>query len=258
MGRGHRGWVVCLLTSCHRMIDYKLTSADIYLSRLLPRDQCEDAGVLENGCLIGEGADFEAGEEAGAGDGAQRASDVGGVVTRDVVEAGAARDTIEVEAEGGWRVFQAIAHLVEGCFQVLARSFGVAQDEADGVADLRLEADCDDAVFLAGADDIAHDELAALDRLRVFVNGNRDEDVGYGAAQIGGERAGGFGEYFVSRAAVELYEDVVARGGHAMRRANQAARDSVGQRQIEVASEQHPGDRVRAYRVAAEDEGLAD
>ena len=118
--------------------------------------------------------------------------------------------------------------------------------------------DCDDAVFLAGADDIAHDELAALDRLRVFVHGNRDEDVGERAAQIGGERAGGFGEDFVSRAAVELDQDVVARGGHAMRRADQAACDSVGQRQIEVAGEQHPGDRVRADRVAAEDEGLAD
>ena len=66
---------------------------------------------MEHRGLIGEGADFEAGEEAGDRDGAERASDVGGVMTWDVVEAGAARDTIEVEAEGGRRVLQAIAHL---------------------------------------------------------------------------------------------------------------------------------------------------
>src|SRR5271156_5399039 len=121
------------------MIDYKLTSADIYLSRLLSRDQRENSRILEQRRLLGQRTNLEAGEEAGDGDGAQRPSDVGGVVTRDVVEAGAARDTIEVEAEGG-RCVQTIAHLVEGCFQVLARSFGVAQDEAHSDAGFRVKA----------------------------------------------------------------------------------------------------------------------
>ena len=49
----------------------------------------------------------------------------------------------------------------------------------------------------------------------------------------------------------------IAGGGHAMRRSNQAARDTVCQCQLEVSRQQHPGDGVRADRIAAENKRLA-
>ena len=154
-------------------------------------------------------------------------------MTRDVVEAIAARDAIEVQTERG-RCVETIVQIVERRFQVLARALGVAQHETDRVAELGLERDGDYAMLLAGADDIAHDKLPALDRGRVLVHRNRNEDVGERAAEIGGQRSGGLGEDFVGRTAVELEYDVVARGGHAMRRADKPACDSVRQREVEL------------------------
>src|SRR5271155_27241 len=57
--------------------------------RFSSRDQREDAGVLQQRGLLCQWADFETGEEAGDRNGAERAPDVGGIVARNVVEAGA-------------------------------------------------------------------------------------------------------------------------------------------------------------------------
>ena len=113
-------------------------------------------------------------------------------------------------------------------------------------------------MLLAGADDIAHHKLSALDRRRVFVDRNRNEDVASARrrSSASGPAASAKTSYagrpsssitILSRAAVTRCAVPIRPHAIVFARVSSKSPDK-----------QHPGDCVRADRVAAENEGLAD
>src|SRR5579875_3645147 len=95
------------------------------------RKQREHAAVLQQSGAVRERADFEAGEKSGERKIRKLPANIGGIVVRDSVQAGAARDAIEVKSERGRRAGDGLSEAFEFGFKFYARALAVAQGETD-------------------------------------------------------------------------------------------------------------------------------
>src|SRR5438552_1993464 len=103
-------------------------------------------------------------EESGQRERAKVLANQPDVVVRDAVESAPAPGAIEIAAEGRTPSAEGARHAGQRDLEIVARRFGVAKLELDGLADAHGVAHGQSAGGLVGADEIADEEIAALER----------------------------------------------------------------------------------------------
>ena len=107
------------------------------------------------------------------------------VVVGDAEEPAPAAGAVEVAAEGRPPAAQARRHLVEHRPQILARGLGVADLELHGLAHPHALGDRQRPARLIGADEVAHEEVAPLERRLGGIHREAGEDAGALDARLG-------------------------------------------------------------------------
>jgi glycosidase len=204
-------------------------------------DEADRRGVAVEEVRSADGSDLAVAEEAGGRHGAEGSGHRFGIVAGGTEEMFAA--AVAAEEEAGDGSLLACGQGGEEGLEFLVGAGSVAELVLQGLSRARMGADNHGPGGGVGAEDMAHEEIAAAELLFVFVDGEAREEIAPGALFLRvGQGVEGLLEDLVSGAGAEFDEQLLVGAGDGQRFADRAAALA--------------DDRLEAHAVEREHEGI--